>query len=38
MMQLVVIEGYLLMALHGFKKNRRKRAKLKRKVPAAMRR
>ena len=34
----VVIVGYLLMTLDGFQKNRRKRAKLKRKVPAAKRR
>jgi hypothetical protein len=34
---LVVIDGYLLIALHGFKKNKGKRAKLKRKVPAAKR-
>jgi hypothetical protein len=35
---LVVIDGYLLIALHDFRKNKRKRAKLKRKVPAAKRR
>ena len=35
---LVVIKGYLVTALHGFRNNKRKLAKLKRKVPAATRR
>jgi hypothetical protein len=34
----VIIEGYLVIALHGFRNNKRKLAKLKRKVPAAKRR
>jgi hypothetical protein len=32
---LVFIDGYLVLALHVFRKNKRKRSKLKRKVPAA---
>jgi hypothetical protein len=32
---LVEIDGSLLLALKGFRKNKRKRAKLKGKVPAA---
>jgi hypothetical protein len=34
---LVIIEGYLVIALHGLKKTKNKIAKLKKKVPAAKR-